>query len=292
MTLIAYVARYAEQRDISQGRIEQLRIVTRLLSKFAGHEVRLVELCDTLANQWLMDRQKNVSAETVAGNRRCLLALWRSAADDNLCEPPRKVRRIRLPERAPRAFTLDELQRLLNAADSLKGKLRGTSIPKRLYWLSYIHAAYDTAVRRSDLLQIAPGDIWPQTDGSGVLVFVQSKTGHQHRARFRPSTMKLIRECVACDPKRPHIWPEWSDRRRWFRSFKVLCKRAGVQGTSKLIRRSSASYLEAVNPGTASQHLGHRSPGLDRKSYLDQSICSPSRPMPPGLLWRPDPPAA
>lgn len=284
MRLVDYLNRYVLEHSLARSSEAQLRFAVKLLNLWAEKDLHLEELTDDLLNRYLVFREGKVRPETVRSNRTALLTLWRAAADAELCHPPKRIRRIKRPELPPRAFTIFDLNSLLTAADSMPGVIRYWKVPKRLYWRAFILAAYDSGLRLSDVLDLRWRDIWwPNEAGDGVLVVVQRKTGHSQRVHFREATMKVLKECCAAGIERSLIFPPRS-RSRFYKNFKRLCKSAGVQGSSKYLRRSGASYVaQKHGEAAASLFLGHRTPGLARKNYIDQRIAEPSRPMPPPL---------
>ncbi len=280
MLLADYIGRYSLERGISTGREQQIRYAVRSLENYCGGPIRLEELDEELVSGWLKERQATLAPDTVAGNRRIILALWRGAAENGLARAPQKVRQIRLGDHAIRAFTHQDLTRLLVAADSLKGTFRNRNIFRRIYWRSYILASYDTALRRCDMLSLSVRDIFRRPDGVGFISLVQLKTKRRHAVCFTRVTMRAIDECMG-DDDRYLIWPEWAGRRQWFRAFRHLCEVAGVSGTSKFIRRSAASYAESQRHGAGPALLGHASPVMFARSYDDRSISQPEPVMPP-----------
>lgn len=293
MELLAFVRKYALENDIRTDSIEQLLTVARLITRFNGGALPLEELTNDLANRWLVYRQElGLSADTVSANRTKLLTLWRAAADAGLCQGFGKIRRIKKPRRIPRAFTHDELSALLAAANRLRGNIRhrdtvnkcwiDTGVKRRTYMAAWIHAAYDCALRRSDMQAIERQFIMPY-DGGGMLGIVQSKTGRTIVVRFRPTTMKAIDELLH-GRKTGAIWIAYGTRRIWCQAFKRLCKRAGVDGSAKYLRRSSASYF-ARDHGrdAAKRHLGHASDTVIDESYIDPTIAYPAPLLPPAF---------
>lgn len=291
MRLTDYVSRYVLENDLADGSIEQLSLRAKLLTQFAGGELTLGGLSDELLNRWLVARQEQgLSPDTVAADRVKALTLWRSAAQAGLCQPPGKIRRIKRPQKIPRAFTLDDVRQLLAAADKLQGtiqlKIEGkwwdSGVSRRLYWLAWIRAAYDSALRRSDLLAIERNWIRP-TDSGGAVSLVQHKTGKVIVKRFRDTTMRAIDDLCAGRKTGP-IWCGYPSRRVWCQAFKRLCKRAGVDGSGKWLRRSSASYVAREHGrDEAKRHLGHKSDGVVDASYLDPLIAFDEPPLPPPL---------
>jgi integrase len=286
MRLLAFVERYALDHDVGAGQREQLRVTAKLLTRFAGGKLTIDSLCEELVNRWLVARREaGLSPETVRGNRTRILTLWRAAAEEGLVQAPKKIRPVKRIDWRPKAFTIVQLKMLLDAADRLTGKFQTLDIERRAYMRSFILADYDSAKRRGDLLALEREQIEDQPDGSGIVTFVQNKTGRVHRVCFRPETIRAIDECMASGPKRKKIWPNFSNPRRWFQWFRRLCDRAGVGGSSKWIRRSSASYVaRAYGLDAGRKHLGHATPGLAERHYFDPSIVDDEPPLPPPLI--------
>lgn len=280
-TVLGFVSQYELENHISKGYRVQLEVAARSFERFAERPLRWREVTDDLVNEWLKAEQERASPLTVHGKRRAVLTLWRAAFDSGLVEHlPRRIRQIKCPELKPEAFLLEELKAMLIAADAMKGVYRKIGIEKSLWWRSFLMAKWDVALRLSDMLSLEREWIWP----SGTLSLIQQKTGHSHRVKLRPKTLEAIDACMACNPNRRLIWPLWCQRNRWYGHFRRLRNAAGLsKGTSKWIRRSSASYVEKLQPGMGSRHLGHRSPELFQKHYKDPRICGDDPTLPPEL---------
>jgi hypothetical protein len=72
-------------------------------------------------------------------------------------------------------------------------------------------------------------------------------------------------------------------RRPLFANFREIAAHAGLVGTSKKIRKSGATAVENMQPGSAKGFLGHQSHGLAYKFYVDPRKAGPNRPEPPRL---------
>jgi len=291
MELSRYVDAYTLERDLAESSVEQLKLRAKLLTEFAGGKLCLCELNADLVNRWLVSRQQaGLSPDTVHADRSKLLALWRAAADSGLCPPPGKVRRIKRPKKPVRAFTHDDVAKLLAVAEKMRGniktrihgKLWDSGVSRRLYWLAFIRTAYDSALRRSDVLSIER-DWIREHGGCGFISIVQSKTGRTITKRLWQPTMEAI-DKLCGERKTGPIWQGYPTRRVWCQAFKRLCKRAGVSGSAKWLRRSSASYMAREHGrDAAKRHLGHSSDGVLDESYLDLTIAYPHAVMPPPL---------
>jgi len=127
-TLGEYARRgYSLLRDVRPGTLRQYVIVADLVERWAGRPVRLDELDEQSVSEWLRDYSATVKPHTVKGKKSMLLALWRAAADDGLASEPtaRRVRRVRVPELVPTAWTKTEVEQLL-ATVAGRGRCGGT----------------------------------------------------------------------------------------------------------------------------------------------------------------------
>jgi integrase len=274
-------ALYRQNHDITIDSLVQLENVAKLLSRFAGGKLDTNGLTVELANRWLCARKDDgLSPATIKGNRTSLLMLWREAHDLGAATEAGKVRTVKVPAKIPVAFTLEEVRLLIAACAQLKGTFRRVPIRRRIYFSSLFNADYDTALRLGDLLSIERSWIWP----GGYVSIVQSKTRQSHRVQLRAETLAQIDECMADWPGRALIWPEFAKRKRVYEYVRRLVGIAGIRkGTTKWIRRSSASYVEAAHPGCGAAHLGHKTAGLAERYYFDPMIVRRERPLPPAI---------
>lgn len=280
MLLSQFLAQYLLARECCPNYAADLATTVRQLEEFAGKVLYLSDLSDDLVNRWLLSFEDRRSKRTIRNKRVGLCTLWRAAYNARLIEGrPERIRVIRLPQTIPVAFMREELLALVAAAESLEGTF-SNGVSKRLWWASFFRAAYDTALRLGDLLSVEIPWLWP----GGYFSLVQHKTGLSHRLQLHPQTVAMINELCG-DRKTGLIWPLWARREQYFWWFRRIRQKAGLtQGTTKWIRRASASYVAAEHGiDAASAHLGHRSRGLAEKHYLDPRICAVARPMPPAL---------
>lgn len=282
LSLSEFVRAYTLQRELERSSIEQLRIAVRLFERFAGGPIPLVSLTDDLLNGFLQSlHDLGRSSHTRRTKRAAILCLWRAAADEGKCEPPRKIRKIKHGQRVIRAYGIEHMQRLLGVVRQQAGYFQRTGIARSLWWESLLLAYWDTALRLSDLLRVEHS--WVGSDGT--LELVQHKTSRAHRAQLGPTALAAINLVWRQGIDRRVIWPLWARREEFYKTFKRFKLAADLPeaSSSKWIRRGSASAIEAQAPGTAWRHLGHARPGLDRQAYLDRSICDPPPQLPPAI---------
>jgi len=172
MRLVDYVTRYALDRDIREGTVEQYRLTVRSLEKFLGRSPSVEDLQPETINSWLRMIGEKCSPYTVKSKRAQLLVLWRAAADDELSPPPpRKIRRPKLPELV--LVTLDsalrqsDLHRLdwsqvLDAGGRLQIVQRKTG---RRRW---VHMSEPTMAELTSYMRGFSGSLWPMADRGAV----------------------------------------------------------------------------------------------------------------------------
>jgi len=281
-TLIDYLAEYQLSRDIRSGTVRQYRIAVSLLDRWAGHAVRLDELDERLASSWLQAYSQTVAAHTVRAKKQSVLALWRAASDEGLCDEPRarRVRRVRLPERVVTAWTRDEIEQLLAAAATLP-RWHRCGLRRSAWWDLAIRVAWDSGIRWGDIVTLRVDAIGQ--DGSCTMV--QSKTGKVTAFRLSESTMAALRSTLESCPRK--LVCPWPSSPETFRDqFVRLVHKAGIRsGTWKWIRRGSGTDVELQAPGLGHRHLGNTAT-VFRSSYEDRAITGPGIPHPRELRPR------
>lgn len=252
-------------RSLSRGAAYLLRWSVGSFGLYLGREPTTADLDETVVSKWL--ESLTAAPATRAEHRTHLLTVWRYAARQGLCQPPGEIRRERIPEPQPEAWTLDEVGRLLAACGQ---------IPEGGDYLRVeIQAAFESGIRKSDLHGLHRRQI-----GETVTGYRMSKTGFCHEPRLRPETVRAILSRsgdfpLACP------WGPRKYRRLWalLRQLASVDGRGGVQR----LRRTGATWV-AVEHGidAAREFLGHRSPEMVRH-YVDRTIYRPRGWLPPDL---------
>jgi integrase len=253
MTLREYVARYQLRRGIRANSAEQYRIAARSLDTWAHREIALEELCADLINRWIVDLETRLANATVRTRKRHVTALWRSAVAEGLCPNPYhsdSIRRVVLHRRPTHAWTVEEVRVLVDVARGLDGTLEG-NLTRAHFWEQTIRDAWDTALRLGDLLAAQVSDFG--SDGSAVLY--QSKTQRPVFVRMLPGTLALHERIGWRTRGRLVPWP--FTREHFRKEFERIVLFAGLSGSFRKIRRSSATNIEMRHPGWGAIHLGH-----------------------------------
>jgi hypothetical protein len=274
MLLSTLIDKYELANDLKPSSISQLRWTVRAFSKHLGHEATVADLTADAINAHLKAlRDAGRQPSTVRGRRINLVTLWKFARKTHyLAERPTGVRKIKVPRKPPSAWTQEQVQHLLEVVATFQGTLP-TGHKAATYWRAYLMAGWDTGLRRCDLVKLSAADV----SSDGFYKTTQEKTGDVIVCQLRPETLTAL---AALGPIGLH-WPGRIEV--WYRHFRRLLVLAKLDGKPKWLRRASATAVELDHPGQGSRHLGHRTPGLAEKHYLDQSILARSKPQPPRL---------
>lgn len=276
-SLVSFVDSYSLARSISAGRIEQLRITARMITRWSGGELFVDQLCDDCANRWLVYLDSTAASKRrIQSQRSNLLALWRAAYDDRLIDvAPGRVRKIKTPPLVPQAWTLEEISRLFRAAGMLEGKLRGHPLMRADFFGAMVRMAWDTGLRLGDLLRVRREVL----NADGSLWLVQQKTGRVKRCQLAPDTVAALERIAVPGDDRLLPWP--FARKAFYRHWRRMVRAAGLKGGSKKVRKSAATAVEMERPGAAMAFLGHATPGLAARYYIDPLLVQSTAPMPP-----------
>lgn len=281
MRLGEFVERYTLERCLSDGHRELLSRAAVRFDRWHGRPASLSHLSDDTVNRWLLSLEaEGLRPRTVKGLRSRIMALWRAAyADRLLNRPPRRVRMIRPPATLPEAWEAAQLRSLLLTAGKLKGAFRFHRVRRAAFWRAFILAAYDSGLRISDLLRLELAQI----GSDGALIVSQKKTGGIVLCRLRRETVAAIE--ATYPPIRARPFGDVLKQRSAIQEFGKIVNRAGLTGSSKWLRRTSATLLAAHHPEAVQAHLGHRTPGLAWRHYVDPRIVQTAakRPLPPKI---------
>lgn len=267
MNALLDVARqYRVIRPLGQQSGYLLTRTTEIFSTFLGHAATVADLDDLTVSSWLEWCESRYAKWTVAGLRTRILSLWRFAARRKLCGGPGEVRRAPAPVPMPRAWSVDEVGRLVRAAKLLNPRAAA-------YFGALIPAAYESGLRKGDLQRL----LREQIRSDGIITIRQNKTQQPHVVSVRPETAAAILAL----PGDPPLRCPWSTARYgelWARLRSMADLHSG--GLQQL-RRTGATWVAAEHGiEAARQFLGHRTGDMWRH-YVDQSLASPRPWLPP-----------
>lgn len=263
MMLTEYADRYCTSVGGSPGYREQLRVLCRRLPWHVH------ELDPDRISAYLQSALPHLAPSTVANHRRMLGTLYRRAVADGLAkECSGKICRVKYFFPPVRAWTLEELGRLVCEAKKMPGGTRKRPCPYSVLMPAYILVGYSTGLRRGDMLRMR----WDEIRGDR-LAMVMSKTGRQHVCVLDKAALDSLQEMPRYDRI---VFGSIISRDQIKKVMRRLIDRAGLEGSGKYLRRSSATYAE-ISGLSATLQLGHQTPGIAYRHYVDQVILSQLR---------------
>lgn len=255
MNLLDYAIAYHRRVGGSPGYGEQLRVLCKRLPW------AVTDLTPDRIDAYLTDALSHLAPSTVANHRRMLNTLRRAAAADGLLVDGsigRPLRRVKCPLPVVRAWSHDEIRNLLAVAAEMPGNFR--HCPRRVLMPAYILTAYSSGLRLGDMLAVRHDAL-----RGNRLAFVMAKTGRPHVVCLDSNALHAIASLPVVGPK---IFGSHVSRWRIIPAMRECVQRAGLCGSGKYLRRSSATFAEIAGI-SATGHLGHLTAGLAQKHYVD-----------------------
>lgn len=269
MRLAQYAISYLADVGASPKYSNLVRGVVRRLN------VDIADLSPTVINQFLADELCRYATSTCRTHRNVLLAIFNHASRDGVVNDcTGRVRKVKRRQTVPRAWSHDELVRLYRSCGSLRGRFR-RAVDRSQCMQAAVLFGYATAFRLSDICGVRHDALRGK-----VVSLVAQKTG-------RVQTVMLTEEAEASVQALPRIgsrvFGDFLSAATFLRWFRVAVKEAGLTGTPRYLRRSSATYacIAGIDP---TGHLGHATPQMARLHYLDPSLLAANRPAVPQLL--------
>lgn len=253
MQFTEYVPIYSLGRDISARTIDDYAWIAGYFTR--DTHAHLDDLSAATVNAYLVSlRDRGWSADSVKSFRTKLLTLWRGAYADgytNNRPDVDRVRKIRVMQPNPRGLNAEQARELVAHCElNYRRRMRLVSVAKGDYLAALFGFLWDTDMRLGDALSMEFD--WIQV---GQVTWLQSKTKRWHRAKVSDKTDAAIARIRT--PGRRLIWPRPSkSRTSLYKMIRQAFLDAGLQGTSKWIRRGAATdvYLSGGDPSRA---LGH-----------------------------------
>lgn len=265
MQLADLLGLYFGSRECSSRYRESLRRTVRQAEMAGVGSVS--DLQPAVVNRFLSGL--STSATTRQNVRRELLTLWRWAFEEGLTDvPPMRVMKIRSVAKPPEAWSLADMRRLLDKAESDETRIGGAASPKICEWLpGWIVISYDTALRFSDVLELRDSNV-----RNGCIASTAKKTG---KALVRPLSVYAQEWARRLIDKSPDgtVFKWFLTRRRAFLCMRAFFDRHDIRGSSKYLRRACATYVEIQSPGESWRYLQHSVPTLVQRHYVDASLC-------------------
>lgn len=271
-----YLESYSPMRLASASarhREENLSILN-VLRRFAGREVLLDELSDELVERFMAwGIERKLSPATVNKWRSHLLAIWSYAfRRGRVDRAPRGVDVARCPRTKHRAWSLEEVERILTAARQTDGAFGG--VPARLLWPAFLLTLFDTGMRVGAALQLAPADYTASTR----MVFVRAASQKGRNDQYFLLHTDTAAAIAATKPERRELLFPFCCVRSWIGDrYKHILKQAGLpHGRYDLfhkLRRTNASHLVSAGASKSmvQTHLGHTALSVTER-YIDSTI--------------------
>lgn len=239
----------------------------RAFGRWLGYEPTVDDLSDLMLSRYLDHRESIRSPYTAEKERSQLCSLWRFAADRRIVPTRPEVPPAPLPDRVPRAWTLEQLGSIYRAAASSRGSI-GT-VPAGIWFAALVSVLWETAERIGAVMECLPGDLEPPH----LHVHAEYRKGGKRDRVYRLTdrTTRLLQQAcgrsrlLEWDRSRTHLWSKYAD----------IVARAGLGKGRHLsfhaLRRSAASHY-AARGGDPVQLLDHSSPRITHRWYLDRRM--------------------
>jgi integrase len=230
-------------------------------------------------NAHLLRRIEEVSGFTVKTERSICLTLWCWAYQQGLVEEaPRGVVKLKAKRKPTKAWTIEQVRRLLDACDRAGKRPMWSGANPRDFLRCWVLLAYECGARMGDVFSFRADQI----DGD-ALAWTQSKTGDPLTRTLTPACLEAVHKMLAKSPDGRILGWACSPRQA-MRRMQELLKSCGMEGSSKWLRRSGATHCEMQQAGAGRLHLGHRSAGLFESNYCDWSQLRTKTPKTPALV--------
>jgi integrase len=256
-------------RGRSPNSVRLLQHAVNQYGRFLGRPATLADLEDLQVARFLTHRGEAVSAHSVERERNGLLALWRLAADRGLLKLRPCVPGEPLPERVPRAFTVDELHRLAAVCRKQPGSVG--EVPAAIFWLALLAVLLESGERVHAILH-TPRDGWA-SPWLHVPAHVRKGRARARAYELSPMTAALLDTAAQHGGPLLLAWPY--DQATLYNRWKRIAVAAGLGSGREVmfhaLRRTCASHLAAAGVD-ATAYLGHSSDSITRRHYLDPRI--------------------
>lgn len=277
----------------SRYKSETALIVTRF-SAWLGRAAQVDDLTVDLIREYLIFlADQGRSPATIRSRRGALLTIWRDAWQTGHSRTDPRVTTVPMPrklKRKPRAWSLDDVQRMLAQAANVRPRRNFFFGPE--HWITLILLIYHTGLRimavlmlrRSDLtgrVLLVPAEL--QKDREDYLVPLPEDLVARLRALPRSQETRHGRYL----PDYLIPWP-WSPLHPTRQFWSYILKPAGLPDDPKLkfhaIRRTTASIISAKHGIEAARDvMGHSSVETTRGYIVDPELIDPA------LVTRPNP---
>lgn len=243
-------------------------------AQFLGREAVLSDLTDdrVMALMEWLTRVRCLSARTANKTRDQLCALWRYLARKQIVAHWPDVANLIEPQRAPVAWTREELATLWDLCTNQRGRISG--IPAGAWWIALHAVAWDSLERVGAVRQI----LWSDFSADLRWLHIRSETRKgrvkDHTAKMHATTVALL-EAIR-EPSRELVFPWHQNACYFWTRYKRMRESVGLpvdrQHSFHALRRTGASFADAAG-ADATRLLGHSTRAVTVKHYLDPRLC-------------------
>lgn len=265
-------------------RIAEAYLRERIVKKSYANRVRAAAagckwVSEDWCNRYLRKRLSEVKSVTVAPERVLILSMWRFAYERGLVDSmPRGLVKIKVSRPPVRAWTLGQCCTAVKATFAEDATWLRSGAKLGVFLRCWILLGYETGARQEDLWMLRRGDFYGDT-----VAWTQNKTGVPLSKRLTQSCMDAVRQLSESAPGDLVLGWVMTKESGWRRLRRFLTK-LEMPGSSKWLRRSSATHVEMAQPGKGRLHLGHKTVGLAERFYIDWTQVQGQIPQPPALL--------
>ena len=194
-----YVKRYIREHDLEPSTAQQYHCTVSNLDKWFGRPVDIeTHLTTDLVNDYLHAmKEAGRSSYTRKSRRNNIVVLWRAIQADPRIpfnEDYSYIQRVSTHELDIDCFMPDDIEALLRHCGTLTGTIPTTSIPRTLYWRSFVLANWDSALRLGDLLRFTADTVQQIASQDGYLLALQNKNKRYVDCFFAPQTVEAMQD--------------------------------------------------------------------------------------------------
>jgi integrase len=247
----------------------------RKYTKWLGRDALVTDLTEEQVTDYLQSLyETDLSPHTVEKEYTQLTCLWRYASRRKFIETFPDIAAPTPPDPVPDAYSLAELQQLIEACRSTQGFIGNA--PLSDFFEGLIRLILDTGERIGAVTKIRSTDI----TGEWLVVHGGNRKGRREGKRFKlgDSTIEILDRLSALG--NPTLFFTGRDPCWLWAEYKRLLERAGLptdrRGKFHKLRRTIATFYEAAG-GNATELLGHSSRKVT-EAYLDLRYCKTAQP--------------
>lgn len=264
---------YKIVRGLRPKAVYQIRLTLSRWADFLGRGPTTADLTNLRVMEFLHSRKGVVSQGTVLKDRAGISGLANYAARQDRSLPFLTLPPMSPVKRAPRAYTIEDISRVIRVAKALPGEICG--VPRGLWWASILRTAWETAERHGALEALK----WGEVDCRGRLITFLAENRKGGRQDIQREISDELAGWLVQMRRQPGdlVWPwDRAESSVWL-DLGRICTLAQVQARGfHGFRRSNASYLTAARGvSAAAEQLGHSSASVTLRHYVDRSIAKP-----------------